>query len=234
LSDPVDAIVFYAVFVFSVTLHEAAHATAALAGGDATAYEGGQVSIDPLPHMRREPFGMVLLPLLTVFTVGFPLGYASAPYDPVWAERHPRRAAWMALAGPAANLALVLLIAIGVKVGQMFGAFGVPNTISFDQITQSTGDPSGLAAGVAYMMSVAFSLNLLLFVLNMMPVRPLDGSDALTLIIPEPLQDGYRAVVQHPAFMILGLILIYTQLHEIFTPLLYGAIGMLYPGVTYS
>ena len=126
MSDPVDAIVFYAVFVFSVTLHEAAHAAAALAGGDATAYEGGQVSIDPLPHMRREPFGMVLLPLLTVFTVGFPLGYASAPYDPVWAERYPRRAAWMALAGPAANLALVAFSKVHNNMqGQVFVFFAM-------------------------------------------------------------------------------------------------------------
>ena len=110
MPDPVDAIVYYVVFVFSVTVHEAAHAAAALLGGDATAYEGGQVSLDPIPHMRREPFGMVLLPLASVFMSGWPWGYASAPFDPAWAERHPRRAAWMALAGPGANLAIVLAI----------------------------------------------------------------------------------------------------------------------------
>lgn len=72
---------FFAVFLFSTTLHEAAHAWAALRGGDPTAYAGGQVSLDPMPHIRREPFGMIVLPLLTSVTIGWPMGYASAPYD---------------------------------------------------------------------------------------------------------------------------------------------------------
>jgi hypothetical protein len=54
------ALAYFAVFLFSTTLHEAAHAWAALRGGDPTAYHGGQVSLDPMPHIRREPFGMVL------------------------------------------------------------------------------------------------------------------------------------------------------------------------------
>ena len=66
MTDPIEAIAFYVVFVFSVTVHEASHALAAKLGGDLTAYHGGQVSIDPVPHMRREPFGMVILPILSV------------------------------------------------------------------------------------------------------------------------------------------------------------------------
>ena len=72
MADPVEAIAFYAVFVFAVTIHEAAHALAALLGGDPTAYHGGQVSIDPIPHMKREPFGMVVLPILSVAISGWP------------------------------------------------------------------------------------------------------------------------------------------------------------------
>jgi hypothetical protein len=83
------------VFVLSITAHEAAHAWAAYIGGDPTAYLGGQVSLNPLPHMKREPFGMVLIPLMTTFTNGFPIGWASTPYDPRWEELYPRRAAWM-------------------------------------------------------------------------------------------------------------------------------------------
>ena len=103
-----EPVVWLIVFVVSITAHEAAHALAAYVGGDPTAYQGGQVSLNPLPHMRREPFGMVLAPLLSTFTIGFPIGWASTPYDPLWEERHPRRAAWMAAAGPAANLALAV------------------------------------------------------------------------------------------------------------------------------
>src|SRR5918997_3227863 len=108
MADLAMALLYFVVFLFSTTLHEAAHAWTALRLGDPTAYRGGQVSLDPVPHIRREPFGMVVLPLLSVMLSGWPFGFASAPYDPAWAQRHPKRAAMMALAGPAANLLLVM------------------------------------------------------------------------------------------------------------------------------
>lgn len=142
MTDPIEAIAFYAVFVFAVTVHEAAHAWAAMIGGDLTAYHGGQVSIDPIPHMRREPFGMVVLPILSVAMSGFPFGYASAPYNPAWAERYPKRVAWMALAGPGANLAMALAAGLLVRVGIATGNFETPNGVNFEQITSAVGDPS--------------------------------------------------------------------------------------------
>ena len=69
----VDAVVWYVAFVFSVTLHEASHALAAMWGGDATAYEGGQVTLDPIPHMRRSPFGMIVFPIVTLVLSGWPM-----------------------------------------------------------------------------------------------------------------------------------------------------------------
>jgi hypothetical protein len=117
VGDPLQAVVWYAVFLLSTTFHEAAHAWAARRGGDLTAYHGGQVSLDPRPHIRREPFGMVVLPVLSLAFSGFPFGFASTPYDPVWAERHPRRAAWMSLAGPAANLLLVVAAGLLARLG---------------------------------------------------------------------------------------------------------------------
>ena len=89
---------WYAVFLLSVTCHEAGHATVAYLGGDPTAYLGGQVSLNPLPHIAREPFGTVLVPLMTYFYANWMMGWASAPYDPLWEDRHPRRAAAMATA----------------------------------------------------------------------------------------------------------------------------------------
>ncbi len=97
------AALWYLAFVVSVTCHEAAHAYAALRGGDTTAYLGGQVSLDPEPHIRRSPIGMVVMPILSIFYTGWPMGFASAPFDPAWADRYPRRAALMSLAGPAAT-----------------------------------------------------------------------------------------------------------------------------------
>ena len=123
MPDLAAGLAYYVAFLFSTTLHEASHAWAALRGGDPTAYHGGQVSLDPWPHIRREPIGMVLLPLLSVFASGWPIGFASAPFDPSWAMRYPRRAAWMALAGPAANFSLVLLAAAGILFGLHTGVF---------------------------------------------------------------------------------------------------------------
>jgi Zn-dependent protease len=234
LTDPIEAIAFYAVFVFSVTIHEAAHASAAMLGGDLTAYHGGQVSIDPIPHMKREPFGMVLLPIMGIALSGFPFGYASAPYDPAWAERYPRRAAWMALAGPGANLAMVVLAGLLVRIGVASGYFATPAGIHFDQIVASAGDGNGLAAGMAMLVSLFFSMNLLLFVLNMIPLPPLDGSGALALLLPESWVAGYRGLVHQPMFSLIGIVIVWNLIGEVFRPLFLGAVGMLYPGVHYG
>src|SRR5215510_15071145 len=119
----VRGLLWFAAFLFSTTVHEAAHALAALRGGDPTAYLGGQVSLSPLPHIRREPIGMLVVPLLTAFTNGWALGWASTPYDPYWAARHPRRAATMAAAGPAGNL-LIAGVAFGLlRIGVVTGVF---------------------------------------------------------------------------------------------------------------
>jgi hypothetical protein len=84
-------VTWYVVFLLSTTCHEAAHALAAKLGGDLTAFHGGQVSLDPVPHIRREPFGMVVFPILSLLVGGWMMGWASVPYDPFWAQRHPRR-----------------------------------------------------------------------------------------------------------------------------------------------
>src|SRR4029077_1938006 len=88
----VEGLTWFVVFLFSTTLHEAGHALAALKLGDPTAYEGGQVTLNPLPHIRRSPIGMLLVPLITFASTHWMMGWASAPYDPSWAHRYPKRA----------------------------------------------------------------------------------------------------------------------------------------------
>lgn len=231
---PIEAIAFYAVFVFAVTVHEAAHALVAKLGGDLTAYRGGQVSIDPIPHMKREPFGMVVLPILSVAISGWPFGYASAPYDPAWAERYPKRAGWMALAGPAANLGLTIVAGIFVRVGVGAEIFQAPTSVHFKQITAAVGDPSSLSAGLAFLLSIFFSLNLLLFLINMLPLPPLDGSGALALILPPGWIAAYRRLVRQPMVGLIGIVVVWNLIGEIFFPCLLFAIGLLYPGIQYG
>src|SRR2546429_9733857 len=75
----------------------------AKSGGDETAFLGGQVTLNPEPHIQREPWGMVIIPILMLVLTHSVIGWASAPYDPHWERRHPHLAAWMALAGSAQN-----------------------------------------------------------------------------------------------------------------------------------
>src|SRR4051812_46524445 len=176
-------LLWYIAFLFSTTCHEAAHAWAAHRGGDDTAYAGGQVTLDPLPHIRRETMGMVIMPWLTFFTGGWMMGWASAPYNPHWARAYPRRSAWMALAGPAANFAIVVAVFIAIQIGIAAGWLRVPQQIQLDEIVSATS--SGAMEGVAALLSVLFSLNLLLGSFNLMPFPPLDGFGVLGLFLPD-------------------------------------------------
>src|SRR4026209_900902 len=126
--------IWFVAFLFSTTVHEAMHALVAWKGGDPTPYNGGQVSLSPIPHIRREPIGMLVLPLVTALTQGWAIGGASAPYDPYWAERHPQRAALMAAAGPAGNFVIAIVAFVLMCVGLGVGAFVPPTSVNFETI----------------------------------------------------------------------------------------------------
>ena len=119
--------VWYAAFLLSLTCHEAGHALVARWGGDDTAYLSGQVTLNPWPHIRREPVGTILVPILTYFigSSRWMMGWASAPYDPHWEDRHPRRAALMSAAGPAANFLLFAIAFLVLKMGLLYGVWTV-------------------------------------------------------------------------------------------------------------
>jgi len=222
-------IAWYAVFVVSTTLHEAGHALAAWRLGDSTAYEGGQVTLNPAPHIAREPVGMVAIPLLSYAMTGWMFGFASAPYDPYWAERYPRRAALMSLAGPAANLGLMILAAVIVRIGLMMDVFHSPQRVGFTTLTVAFED--GTASSVATLVSILFTLNLVLFVFNLIPVPPLDGSGALPLILPERVVLQYMNALRQPGFAMMGLIFAWVLMREIFPWVHRFAINLVYLGV---
>jgi Zn-dependent protease len=182
----VQGLVWYVVFLFSTTCHEASHSLAAKVGGDLTAFHGGQVTLNPLPHMRREPFGMLIVPILSFLLGGWMIGWASAPYDPFWQARYPRRAAWMSLAGPGANFVLMLIGAIGIRLGMIAGIFQQPASVGFTHITEAVHPETGAILSFAAMfISVLFFENLLLGTFNLLPVPPLDGSTGITVLMSE-------------------------------------------------
>ena len=224
--EPLNAVVFYLVFLFSTVLHEAAHAWTAMRGGDPTAYHGGQVSLDPRPHMRREPFGMIMLPLISLAASGWIFGYASAPYDPRWAEQHPKRAALMSLAGPASNLLLVLAAWIVIRGGTAFGWFAAPMSIGFDRIVEAPG--GGLLGVLALVLSVIFSLNLLLAVFNLIPFPPLDGSGVLPVVLPGRAMNAYRSLLSgRPGLAWIGIIGAWMIFDRVFPPIWLAAVNLL-------
>jgi Zn-dependent protease len=178
---------WYMALVIALTVHEAAHATTAFWLGDPTAYEGGQVTLNPLVHIQREPFGTVIVPILSFLLTGWMYGWASAPYNPHWAIAHPRRAAIMSLAGPASNFLLAAIagaiLCIGLRVGWFEPAKGFPELREVVLHEVVVSNQEGWTVGAAKLFSIMLSLNLLLGIFNLMPVPPLDGSCLWQLLL---------------------------------------------------
>jgi antitoxin component YwqK of YwqJK toxin-antitoxin module/Zn-dependent protease len=192
------------VFLFSLTVHEAAHAWSAHRLGDETAYKGGQVSLNPVPHIRREPIGMLVLPILSYWGQGWMIGWASAPYNPKWALEHPRRSALMALAGPLSNLMIVFIAGCAIRIGLWTGFFTFSEVTSAESIIG--GVSSGLPAVCAAFCGICFYLNTVLFGFNLLPFPPLDGTAIFQLILPKAWAEKYMLLVNNRATVIIGLI----------------------------
>lgn len=214
----------YAVFLLSTTCHEASHAWTALRLGDDTAARGGQVTLDPTPHVRREPIGMVVVPIFSfLLGGGMMLGWASAPYDPEWARRWPRRAALMALAGPGANLSIALLAAVVIRTGELTGYFEHPARIGWSQLTLATG--GGFGPFFAGMASLFFSMNLLLGIFNLLPIPPLDGAAMPLLFLSERAAESWQAA--KGSFGFFGLFLAWKLFDVVFPPVWRAATALL-------
>ncbi len=224
-------LVWYVAFLFSLTCHEAAHALVAVWGGDFTAAEGGQVTLNPLPHIRREIFGTTIVPILSYAMGGWMIGWGSAPYNPYWRDRHPHRAAWMALAGPAANLLLVLASVVAIRVGILAGALAEPRFARFTRVVASA--RPGSLEGVATLLSIMFSLNLMLALFNLLPIPPLDGHGAICLLFTQDFARRFTAATRNPTLAILGLLAGWKVFGYLYHPLFTWALNVLYPGAAY-
>ena len=215
-------VIWYGVFIFSVTFHEFAHSLVAYWGGDSTAYEGGSMTLDPSPHMKREPWGMVVWPLLSFFFAGYMIGWASAPVDPRWMSRHPKRGALMAFAGPVANFILAgiafglsfLLISKGVLVLEFAGQPG-------QFFAPGSGyEGSGAFNALSMGLSVMLMLNIILGVFNLIPAPPLDGATVIEGLFPRSLGQFIYRIRTSPLLGLLAFIFAYQASSYLFMPLL--------------
>lgn len=225
-------VIWYIVFLFSTTCHEGAHALAAKLGGDPTAFHGGQVSLNPIPHIRRSPFGMVVVPILTYLWGGWMIGWANAPYDPDWQRRYPRRAAWMALAGPGANFCLVIISAVAIRAGIAMGYFRTPQSANFTHVTEAV-DPH-VAGFAATFFSVLFVLNLVLGTFNLLPAPPLDGNTGITLLMSDEMALRFIDWTHNQGMGMLGLLVAWVLYDKVFSYIFRASLAALYPGSSWG
>ena len=197
-------IVLWAVpVVFAITLHEAAHGYVARMFGDRTAELHGRITLNPLKHI--DPVGTILVPgvLLLAAKFGGPafvFGWAKPVPVNFGNLRNPKRdMLWVAAAGPGANLAMVILWAVVLKLLVSSGA--------------------GASASWMLMAKVGISVNLVLMALNLLPVPPLDGGRIAVSLLPLPAARAWSRIEPYGLFVIIGL-LAFGLLDDLMEPIL--------------
>lgn len=202
----VQSIAIYALpVIFAITLHEAAHGYVAKHFGDLTAYAEGRVSLNPLRHI--DPIGTIALPLALLAIsklfggAGILFGWAK-PVPVNFANlRHPKRdMLWVAAAGPFSNLVMALLWALAVKIG-----LAAPENY--------------LALPLALMGAAGVFINVIIMVLNLMPLPPLDGGRILVSLLPQRLAYTISRIEPY-GFIILIVLLFSGVLGMILWPLI--------------
>jgi Zn-dependent protease len=222
---------WYVIFLFSVVLHEFAHAVAAKYLGDNTAFEGGQVTLNPIPHMQREVFGTLVVPIISYILGGWMIGWASTPYDYRWARQNMKKSAVMSLAGPAANLLLIIVAVVLIRMGYVADVFYAPDSIDFSHVTASVSD--GLFSSIAVFLSIVFSLNIILLFFNLLPLPTFDGSSILLFFLKGELANKIFEMINNPRFAFSSLFVAWYVFDYIFGSIHLIAINLLYPGISY-
>ncbi len=174
--------------LFAITVHEVAHGWMAKKLGDPTAMMMGRLTLNPIKHI--DPIGTILVPILLSMMGGFLFGWAK-PVPVTWENlKKPKRdMALVAIAGPAANLVMALLWALIIKIGFLISG-------TFDWLANPM-----IAMGQAGIL-----INVLLMVLNLLPLPPLDGGRVATGLLPGPIAWKFSRIEPYGFFILLGLL----------------------------
>ncbi|OGT38333.1 MAG: peptidase [Gammaproteobacteria bacterium RIFCSPHIGHO2_12_FULL_37_14] len=209
LSIPQKIAVWAIPVLFAISLHEVAHGWVASWFGDQTAKLSGRLSLNPIKHI--DPIGTVLLPLLMLMVSNFIFGWAKpVPVDPRNLH-HPRRdMAFVALAGPFSNIIMAFFWGLVAKMGMLAEASGY----------------SEIGIPLTYMGGAGIMINVVLGVLNLIPIPPLDGGKVLMSILPP--RAAYRLGFLEPyGFLILVLLLFTGILSQVIAPFVYFTINLI-------
>jgi Zn-dependent protease len=195
--------------IFAVTVHEVAHGWVASQFGDQTAKSMGRLTLNPMKHI--DPIGTIVVPAIMYFTSGFIFGWAK-PVPVNWRNLgHPRRdMAIVALAGPAANLLMLLFWAMSAKVIMLLGD-----------------DSNYLTQLLFIMCSIGITINIVLMILNLFPILPLDGGRVLTAMLPRDLAISFSRLEPY-GLIILVVLLLSGILWKILLPLIGGTQSLIY------
>lgn len=181
----IDAFFVIAIIMFSAVIHEVMHGVAADKLGDPTARLQGRLTLNPIPHL--DPFGSVILPIILALT-NSPIFFGWAkpvPYNPYNLRPGRFSEAIVAGAGPISNLAIALLTGVLIR--------------------------SGFVAGFEPVFFMIVVVNVMLFLFNLIPIPPLDGSKVLEGFLPRSLQYSYakwRASMEYNPFLGMGLVIL--------------------------
>lgn len=205
----VQKIIIWAIPVlFAITVHEVAHGWVALKFGDRTAQMMGRLTLNPLKHI--DPIGTLLVPGILLVLGGFIFGWAKPVPVSFQNLRRPKAdMAWVALAGPMANLVMAIIWALVAKLGLMLAQSGT-----------AMGEPM-MFMGVAGVL-----INAMLMMLNLLPLPPLDGGRVLVSLLPGPVSWQVSRLEPY-GFVILLALLFFGLLGLILWPLVSGLLSVL-------
>lgn len=174
--------------LLAITLHEAAHGWVAYKLGDPTAKALGRISLNPIRHI--DPMGTVVLPLALLMLSGFVIGWAKpVPVDTRYFKQPLLDMAVVALAGPASNF----IMACGWG---LLGAIG-----------QSMFTPGNeLALYIVQVGNAGITINLILMVLNLLPIPPLDGGRVVTGVLPPRIAASFMRLEPYGMWLVIFLL----------------------------
>lgn len=196
----IQQVIVYALpILFAITVHEVAHGWVASKLGDKTALMLGRLTLNPLKHI--DLIGTVIIPLILLFLGGFIFGWAKpVPVNPNNLKKPRRDMAFVAIAGPIANIIMAFIWAAIMKLGSVLMGHGLQ-----------------FALPIVLMGQAGVMINLVLMVLNLIPIPPLDGSRVVSALLPPKLAYKYDRIAPYGIFVLL-LLLVTGILHLFLWP----------------